>query len=56
LPSTSTVNIFHTSPTAISLVRKVGFDEPKKYNYHFKRMIAVGETIEPDAWRSITKW
>ncbi|MEE8624145.1 MAG: AMP-binding protein, partial [Acidiferrobacterales bacterium] len=30
------VNIFHTSPTAIRALRKVGADEPPKYNYHFK--------------------
>ena len=27
------VNIFHTSPTAIRMLRKVGPDEPAKYNY-----------------------
>ena len=30
------VNIFHTSPTAIRMLRKVGPDEPAKYDYHFK--------------------
>jgi acetyl-CoA synthetase len=45
------VNIFHTSPTAIRMLRKAGFDEPKKYNYHFKHMTTVGEPIEPDVWR-----
>ena len=29
------VNIFHTAPTAIRALRKIGPDEPAKYNYHF---------------------
>ncbi len=45
------VNIFHTSPTAIRALRKVGGDEPTKYNYHFKHMTTVGEPIEPEVWR-----
>ena len=45
------VNIFHTSPTAIRMLRKAGPDEPKKYNYRFKHMTTVGEPIEPEAWR-----
>ncbi len=45
------VNIFHTSPTTIRMLRKVGPDEPSKYNYHFKCMTTVGEPIEPEAWR-----
>jgi acetyl-CoA synthetase len=45
------VNIFHTSPTAIRLLRKAGPEEPRKYNYHFKHMTTVGEPIEPEAWR-----
>jgi acetyl-CoA synthetase len=45
------VNIFHTSPTAIRMLRKVGPEEPKKYNYHFKHMTTVGEPIEPEVWR-----
>jgi acetyl-CoA synthetase len=45
------VNIFHTSPTAIRMLRKAGVDEPKKYNYHFKHMTTVGEPIEPEVWR-----
>ena len=45
------VNIFHTSPTAIRMLRKAGGDEPQKYNYHFKHMTTVGEPIEPDVWR-----
>ncbi len=44
------VNIFHTSPTAIRMLRKAGPDEPKKYNYHFKHMTTVGEPIEPTVW------
>ena len=45
------VNIFHTSPTAIRMLRKAGPDEPKKYDYHFKHMTTVGEPIEPEVWR-----
>jgi acetyl-CoA synthetase len=45
------VNIFHTSPTAIRMLRKTGPDEPAKYNYHFKHMTTVGEPIEPESWR-----
>ncbi len=45
------VNIFHTAPTAIRMLRKAGPDEPKKYNYHFKHMTTVGEPIEPEVWR-----
>ena len=45
------VNIFHTSPTTVRMLRRVGPDEPAKYNYHFKTMTTVGEPIEPDVWR-----
>jgi acetyl-CoA synthetase len=45
------VTIFHTSPTAIRMLRKVGPEEPKKYNYRFKHMTTVGEPIEPEVWR-----
>jgi acetyl-CoA synthetase len=45
------VNIFHTSPTAIRMLRKLGPEEPKKYSYHFKHMTTVGEPIEPEVWR-----
>ncbi|MBU1182840.1 MAG: AMP-binding protein, partial [Proteobacteria bacterium] len=45
------VNIFHTAPTTIRGLRKVGPDEPKKYNYHFKHMTTVGEPIEPEVWK-----
>jgi acetyl-CoA synthetase len=45
------VNIFHTSPTAIRQLRKLGPDEPKKYGYRFKTMTTVGEPIEPEAWK-----
>jgi acetyl-CoA synthetase len=45
------VNIFHTAPTTIRMLRKVGPEEPKKYDYHFKHMTTVGEPIEPDVWR-----
>ena len=45
------VNIFHTSPTAIRMLRKAGPDEPAKYNYRFKHMTTVGEPIEPEVWK-----
>ncbi len=45
------VNIFHTSPTAIRALRRVGPDEPAKYSYNFKHMTTVGEPIEPEVWR-----
>ncbi len=45
------VNIFHTAPTTIRMLRKAGPDEPKKYNYRFKHMTTVGEPIEPEVWK-----
>ncbi len=45
------VNIFHTAPTTVRMLRKAGPDEPGKYNYHFKHMTTVGEPIEPEVWR-----
>jgi acetyl-CoA synthetase len=45
------VNIFHTSPTAIRMLRKVGPDEPAKYDFTFKHMTTVGEPIEPEVYR-----
>jgi acetyl-CoA synthetase len=45
------VNIFHTAPTSIRMLLKLGPDEPAKYNYRFKHMTTVGEPIEPDVWR-----
>ena len=44
------VNIFHTAPTTIRMLRKAGPDEPSKYNYRFKHMTTVGEPIEPEVW------
>ncbi|EST19132.1 acetate--CoA ligase [Streptomyces roseochromogenus] len=45
------VNIFHTAPTTIRMLRKLGPDEPARYAYHFKHMTTVGEPIEPEVWR-----
>jgi len=45
------VDIFHTAPTAIRALRKIGPDEPAKYNYEFKHMTTVGEPIEPEVWK-----
>ena len=45
------VNIFHTAPTTVRMLRKSGPDEPARYDYHFKHMTTVGEPIEPEVWR-----
>jgi acetyl-CoA synthetase len=45
------VNIFHTAPTTIRALRKIGPNEPAKYNFKFKHMTTVGEPIEPEVWR-----
>jgi acetyl-CoA synthetase len=45
------VNIFHTAPTTVRMLRKAGPDEPAKYTYHFKLMTTVGEPIEPAVWK-----
>jgi len=45
------VTIFHTAPTSIRMLRKLGPEEPAKYDYRFKHMTTVGEPIEPDVWR-----
>ena len=45
------VNIFHTAPTTIRMLRKAGPNEPKTYNHHFKHMTTVGEPIEPEVWK-----
>src|SRR2546425_8477560 len=45
------VTIFHTAPTTIRMLRKLGPDEPAKSRYRFKHMTTVGEPIEPDVWR-----
>ncbi|MHC4715035.1 MAG: AMP-binding protein, partial [Planctomycetota bacterium] len=45
------VNIFHTAPTSIRMLRKAGPNESQKYDYRFKHMTTVGEPIEPEVWR-----
>jgi len=45
------VNIFHTAPTTIRMLRKAGPDEPDRHDYKFKHMTTVGEPIEPEVWR-----
>jgi acetyl-CoA synthetase len=45
------VNIFHTAPTTVRMLRKVGPEEPRRYAYQFKLMTTVGEPIEPEVWR-----
>jgi acetyl-CoA synthetase len=45
------VNIFHTAPTTIRMLRKAGPDEPGRHDYKFKHMTTVGEPIEPEVWR-----
>lgn len=44
------VNIFHTSPTAVRALRRIGPDVPSKGPHKFKLMTTVGEAIEPSAW------
>ena len=45
------VDIFHTSPTAIRMLRKADPEAPLRYNIKFKHMTTVGEPIEPEVWR-----
>jgi acetyl-CoA synthetase len=45
------VKIFHTAPTTIRMLRKLGPDEPAKYDTRFKHMTTVGEPIEPEVWK-----
>jgi len=45
------VNIFHTAPTTIRMLRKADPNKPSKYNYNFKHMTTVGEPIEPEVWK-----
>ena len=45
------VTQFYTAPTAIRMLRKVGYDEPKKYDLSSLRVLGtVGEPINPEAW------
>ncbi len=45
------VTQFYTAPTAIRMLRKVGFDEPDKYDLSSLRVLGtVGEPINPEAW------
>ncbi len=42
---------FYTAPTAIRMLRKVGYDEPQKYDLSSLRILGtVGEPINPEAW------
>ena len=45
------VDIFHTAPTTIRMLRKADPDGPERYNHQFKHMTTVGEPIEPEVWR-----
>jgi acetyl-CoA synthetase len=45
------VNIFHTAPTTIRMLRKLAPQEPYKHGHRFKLMCTVGEPIEPEVWR-----
>ena len=45
------VRVFHTSPTAIRLLRRLGPEEPRRYRTRFRVMATVGEPIEPETWR-----
>ncbi|PID77372.1 MAG: acetate--CoA ligase [Deltaproteobacteria bacterium] len=44
------ITIFHTAPTVIRVLRKLGPEEPARYNFNFRHMTTVGEPIEPDVW------
>ena len=42
---------FYTAPTAIRMLKKVGHDEPLKYDLSSLRILGtVGEPIDPEAW------
>ena len=42
---------FYTAPTAIRMLKKVGHDEPLKYDLSSLRILgSVGEPIDPEAW------
>ncbi len=45
------VRIFHTSPTAIRQLRRLGPDAPARSGHRFRVMTTVGEPIEPETWR-----
>jgi acetyl-CoA synthetase len=45
------INILHTAPTSIRMLRQAAPEEPRKHNYHFKLMTTVGEPIEPETWK-----
>lgn len=45
------INIFHTAPTAIRMLRKADPNGPADYDIQFKHMTTVGEPIEPEVWR-----
>lgn len=45
------VTHFYTAPTAIRMLKKVGHDEPLKYDLSTLRILgSVGEPINPEAW------
>jgi len=45
------VDVFHTAPTAIRMLRKIGPETPLHYDHRFRLMVTVGEPIEPEVWR-----
>ncbi|HTT16118.1 MAG TPA: acetate--CoA ligase [Thermoplasmata archaeon] len=45
------VSVFHTSPTAIRQLRRLGPEEPRRHHHRFRVLATVGEPIEPEAWR-----
>jgi acetyl-CoA synthetase len=45
------VTVFHTSPTAIRLLRKLDPDGPGRHATRFRVLATVGEPIEPETWR-----
>jgi acetyl-CoA synthetase len=45
------VTKFYTAPTAIRILKKVAFKEPKKYNLSSLKILGtVGEPIDPESW------
>ncbi len=45
------VTQFYTAPTAIRMLRKLGYDEPSRYDLSSLRVLGtVGEPINPEAW------
>ena len=45
------ITLFYTAPTAIRMLKKIGHDEPLKYDLSSLRILgSVGEPIDPESW------